>query len=54
MKLIIERFRQIPLPKEEIAAGYHNRSKVTKVKCKRCYITILRKSKGKHHDIIEE
>lgn len=37
----------------EIAAGYHNKSNITRVECKRCHITMLRKQKGRHHDIIE-
>ncbi len=37
----------------ELAAGYPNRNNITKVECKRCHITMLRKPKGRHHDIIE-
>ena len=37
----------------ELATGYPNRNNITKVECKRCHITMLRKSKGWHHDIIE-
>lgn len=38
---------------EKIAAGYPNRNDVTKVECNRCHVTMLIKSKGSHHDIIE-
>lgn len=37
----------------EIAAGYPNKSNVTKVECKCCHITMLRKQKGRRHNIIE-
>jgi hypothetical protein len=37
----------------QLAVGYPNSKNVTKVICCKCHIIMIKKPKGRHHDILE-